>query len=195
MKKVIFAFLLAASVSSVQAQLQFGPKAGLNLANITGSDADGAKIQAGLYAGAFARFGLTESIKIQPELLFSAQGAKSEESFEGGTYTANIHLNYIAIPVMFQYHTASGFFAETGPQVGFLMSAKFKAEGESEDIKDSFKKTDFSWGLGAGYQLANGLGINARYNFGLSKLDEAGESNIKNGVIQVGLFYTLGGAE
>jgi hypothetical protein len=37
-----------------------------------------------------------------------------------------------------------------------------------------------------------GLGFNARYNIGLSKLDEGGNANAKNGVIQVGVFYAIG---
>lgn len=195
MKKVFFAFLFAASVGSVHAQVQFGPKAGLNLANIVGSDADGSKMQAGFYAGGFARLSLTDNIKVQPELLFSAQGAKYENNIEGTIINSNLHFNYINVPIMVQYHTQMGLFLETGPQIGFLMSAKTKTEGVTSDIKDTLKSTDFAWGVGAGYQLGNGLGINARYNVGLSKLDDADNSNVKNGVIQVGLFYVLGGSK
>lgn len=71
------------------------------------------------------------------------------------------------------------------------MSAKAKEDGESSNVKDYFKKTDFSWALGAGYQFGN-VGVNARFNFGLSKLDEDGEVKMFNRVFQVGLFYVLG---
>jgi len=68
----------------------------------------------------------------------------------------------------------------------------------SVDAKDGFKKINFSWGLGAGYKLSNGLGIGARYNLGLANIadnsdSEPGESgNIKLGGFHVGLFYTFG---
>jgi hypothetical protein len=94
---------------------------------------------------------------------------------------------------MLTWTSASGFFAQTGPQVGFLMSAKAKADGESVDVKEFFKKTDFSWGFGVGFASQSGFGVNGRFNAGLSKLDEAGEAKIKNSVIQVGVFYNLGG--
>lgn len=193
MKKVFFVFLLAGAMSSVNAQVQFGPKAGANFSNFSGSDASGAKMQVGFYGGGFARLSITDNIKIQPELLFSGQGSKYEENIEGQLLKYNTHLNYISVPVMVQYHAGSGFYGETGPQISLLMSAKAKGSGETLDIKDSYKKSEFAWGFGLGYQLSNGIGINARYILGLSKLDEAGEANVKNTNIQVGLFYSIGG--
>jgi hypothetical protein len=59
-------------------------------------------------------------------------------------------------------------------------------------VKDYFKKTDFSWALGIGYQSQSNIGVNARFNFGLSKLDEDGEVKMFNRVFQLGLYYLLG---
>lgn len=182
--------MFAATAGAVNAQVQFGAKAGANFATLTGDDVEDAKTKVGLNLGLFARLPLTESIKLQPELVYSMQGAKDDT--EGD---ASLNFNYINVPVMFQYHTTSGFFVETGPQVGFLTSAKFKFEDEDVDIKDEFKGVDFSWGFGLGYQLPAGFGVNARYNLGLSNIAEdfEGETpNIKNSVIQVGVFYTFG---
>ncbi|ULQ57914.1 PorT family protein [Flavihumibacter rivuli] len=189
MKKVFLVLLGAAALGTAKAQVQYGVKAGANFANVIGSDADDAKMKVGFNAGAFARFSINESFKVQPELVYSGQGAKYDDE----SLDLKLNLDYLNIPVLFQYHTNSGFFAETGPQLGFLLSAKLKADGESEDVKDSFKSTDFSWAFGAGYQFAQGFGVNARYNLGLSKIEESGEANVKNGVFQVGLFYTFGG--
>lgn len=192
MKKLFMFFVCAAALGTANAQVKFGPKAGLNLADITGSDATGYKMKAGIYAGGFARLHLSEKFAIQPELLYSGQGSKYETNVEGTIIKGDVNLNYITIPVMAQYHLPMGLYLETGPQIGFLASAKAKSGGSSTDIKDQFKSTDFSWGAGAGFQLPMGLGFNARYNFGLSKLDEGGNANAKNGVIQVGVFYAIG---
>ena len=62
---------------------------------------------------------------------------------------------------MAKYYVAEGFSLEAGPQIGFLMSAKMKAEsgGDSEeiDVKDDLKSIDFGINFGAGYKLENGL--------------------------------------
>lgn len=188
MKKVFLSFVLAASFLGASAQVQFGVKAGANIANLTGDDADGSKSKFGLNAGAFVEIPVAEKFSVKPELVYSLQGAKGEDDSD-----EKLNLSYINIPVLAKYNIAEGFFAETGPQIGFLVSAKAKDGDDDTDVKDAFKSTDFSWALGLGYELPAGFGINARYNFGLSKITEI-ESETKNGVFQVGVFYKFGSA-
>jgi len=38
---------------------------------------------------------------------------------------------------------------------------------------------------------ASGLGVDGRYNFGISDINNAGSNEIKNNVFQLGLFYML----
>jgi hypothetical protein len=92
---------------------------------------------------------------------------------------------------MMQVNTSSGFYGETGPQVGFLMSSKAKISGyPDEDIKDQTKGIGFSWGLGIGYKMQCGFGINARYNFGLSTIDDSDDqSKITSSGFFLGVFY------
>ncbi|MDP4217304.1 MAG: hypothetical protein Q8927_13970, partial [Bacteroidota bacterium] len=54
--------------------------------------------------------------------------------------------------------------------------------------------TDFSWAIGAGFLLPMNLGIDARYNIGLANIakDQSNGQSIKNGVIQIGVFYLFG---
>lgn len=194
MKKIFLLMAGIAVFSAVNAQVKFGPKAGLNLANLTG-DVEGTKMKAGFNLGGFAKFPIAESFSIQPELVFSTQGTKVKEEYEGLSYTSKMNLSYLNLPVLIQYNDASGFFAETGPQFGFLLSAKAKAEGEKMDIKDSFKSIDLSWAIGAGYLTKSNIGFNARFNLGLSSIaDSEGDEDVKvrNSVIQVGVFYVLG---
>lgn len=194
MKKIFLLMAGIAMFSAVNAQVKYGAKAGLNLANLTG-DVEGTKMKAGFNLGAFVKLPIAESFSIQPELLFSTQGTKVKDDFEGVEYTSKMNLSYINIPVLVQYNDASGFFAETGPQFGFLMSAKAKAEGEKVDIKDGFKTLDLSWALGAGYLTKSNIGFNARFNLGLSNIADAegeGDVKVRNSVIQVGVFYVIG---
>jgi opacity protein-like surface antigen len=179
--------ICASSFYAANAQVSFGAKAGLNVATLTG-DVEGAKSKVGFNIGAIAEISLSESFAFQPELVFSTQGAKFEEDGESAT----LKNNFLNVPLLAKYKTSSGFYAVTGPQIGFLMSAKAEVMDIEVDAKDAYKKTDFSWAFGAGYMVTPNIGIDARYNLGLSNNSEDEEGKIKNSVFQVGLVYKFG---
>ena len=199
MKKVVLFFAIAIAAFSANAQkVKYGVKAGANLFyQLTGDDADdfeeSRKMKLGVAGGAFANISLTEALSLQPELLYSTEGNLQKE----GDMKQSINLGYINIPVMLQYNIASGFFAETGPQLGFLTSAKAKMDDgddeETMDIKDDLKSINFSWALGVGYKMANGFGVGARYNLGLSSIADDDDTKIKSSGLNVSVFYTFGG--
>ena len=187
MKKGLLLFVCAIAITSLtHAQVRFGFKAGANLANLTG-DVEDTKMKFGFNAGAVAKISVSEAFSVQPELVFSTQGSK----FDGGGDAA-LKFNYINLPILAQYNT-SGFVIETGPQFGFLMSAKFDDGDDDVDIKDELKGLDISWAIGAAYLTESGFGVNARFNLGLSNISDSDEGKIKNSVIQIGVFYLLGG--
>lgn len=193
MKKFYLLLLTVFSLAAADAQVQFGVKAGANFSTFTG-DASGAKMKVGFHGGALVALPLFSEFSLQPEVMFSGQGAK----FSGSGLTATWSANYINVPVLFKYNNPTGFFAETGPQLGFLMSAKGKVSGQSDvDLKDQLNSTDFSWAIGVGYLIKTAnIGIDARYNIGLSNIakDNGGGGSTKNSVFQVGVFYLFGGA-
>nr|WP_315034545.1 porin family protein [uncultured Chryseobacterium sp.] len=175
---------------------KFGIKAGGNLSSITASDTQ-SKI--GLYAGAFVNVPLSATFSIQPEVVYSQQGAKAKDEYISSGYTIrNMRqtLGYINIPVMAQYSANSKFYLEAGPEFGFLINAKAKADinGKSYEAsnKDSLKTFNFGLGIGLGYKLASGLGFNARYIGGLTDIvkNGGGESS-KNTNFQLGLNYSF----
>ena len=187
MKKILFLFLTAFALITTQAQVRFGVKAGANFATLTGSDVSGAKMKVDFHFGGFAHIPLTSMFSFHPELLYSGQGAK----FDGG----KDNLSYLNIPVLFQYNNPSGFYVETGPQVGFILSAKEKVDGGSSvDIKDQVKSTDFAWALGLGFVTQANVGFGVRYNAGLSNIADGG-GKIQNGVFQLSVHYWFGSSE
>jgi hypothetical protein len=174
--------------------VKFGVKGSANFYKFGGSDGsdiEDQKMKVGFNAGGIANIPVSEMFSIQPELLFSNQGTAQEVGGE----TLKWDLNYINVPVMAQYNNPSGFYAETGPEFGFLMSAKAKFDGESEDIKEFFSGFNLSWGLGAGYKLPSGLGFGARYNLGLTSIADDSDSKVTNNGFTVGLFYMFGGSK
>jgi hypothetical protein len=60
----------------------------------------------------------------------------------------NLNLNYINIPLIFQYMYDNGFRLQAGPQLGVLVSAKSKTNNSESDVKDDFESIDlrnWSW--------------------------------------------------
>lgn len=187
MKKVIITsfFLFATLYTFAQAQLAIGIKGGPNFANLDGSSPEGTfKSRTGYHFGAFALIKLTK-IGIQPEILFSQQGSKVKTNTDD--FDANF--SYINIPVILKLYTIAGINLQVGPQFGFLS----RAEIDNDDVKDSFKKSDVSLALGAGWDLPFGLTLDARYNLGLSKINDSDQNydKIKNQVWQVSVGYKL----
>lgn len=182
--------LTGSFLAGASAQIQFGVKAGANMANFTGDNLDGAKWKIGFQGGALVSVPLFNEFSLQPEVNYSSQGFK----FDQGGETGSMNVDYVNIPVLFKYNNPGGFFAETGPQLGFLISAKAKSPGVSVDAKSAYKSTDFSWAIGVGYLISSlNVGIDARYNLGLSNIiKESGNGTAKNSVIQVDIFYLFG---
>jgi hypothetical protein len=191
MKKISFILLaLCFGFIGFAQRATFGLKGGVNLATFGGTNNDAYSNKVGYNVGFQLHLHMAPSIAVQPELVYSNQGAKYTVT---GT-EHSLHLNYLNVPVLLQYMAGGGFRLQTGPQVGFLTSVNDAVDGNSTNIfdKNDFKKTDFAWSFGLGYATAGGIGIDARYNLGLSNINNTGLSNnLKNNVAQVGIFVEL----
>ena len=187
-KSIVFALLLAGTTSFAQ-HFDIGIKGGANISNFTGSSNISewkASTLVGFHAGAFLGLYLGDNFSIQPEVLFSTQGAK----IDNGTTKDDYKLTYINVPVLAKYRFNGGFYIEAGPQIGFNVHST--VAGTSEDFA---KSTDLAIAGGLGFSSKIGLGIGARYVAGLSKVGDFNASttrpDYKNGNIQISLFYTL----
>lgn len=194
MKKIILMVVMVFTFGFVNAQekadMAFGVKGGLNISTITNADVDGVNTKSlvGFHVGFFGEFMISNKFAIQPEVLYSAQGTELE--FEG--ISGDLKLDYITIPVMAKYYVADAFSLELGPQIGFLVSAKAKSGGESEDVKDELKSTDVSLNFGVGYDITPNFMIGVRYSLGLTRLQDEifpGEDESKNSVFQISVGY------
>jgi len=145
----------------------------------------------GFHAGATVAFKITSNFLIQEEFLFSTQGAKSKGDFFTSQTNQNINLYYMAVPILLKYRTNSGFYIEAGAQTGY----KLKEDVAGSGTGDLFKKLDLAAAGGIGYQTKIGLGIGARYVYGLSKVGDFKASDItndfKNNAVQVSVFYVF----
>ena len=176
-----------ASAQSRYPQAEFGIKGGLDIANVNVEGSNNPDTKASGYFGIFAHVHLSRQFAFQPELLFSGQGYKQTIA---GT-DINTSLNYITIPILGQLMLGDGFRIETGPQPGLLVSAHDKANGNSQNVKSDYKGADLSWVFGLGYVGRMGFGVDARYNLGISNINDASSENVHNSVFAVGVFYQI----
>lgn len=222
-EKIILSLsIIAIATMSANAQIKFGIKGDMNASNIIGDHSLNAEetgdqdnlqytTKIGYNLGAFVNLPIKGKFSLQPEVICSLQGANYKitdtEDDEFGdettsTSTGHLNLSYIQVPILAKFTFGRKFYAQTGPQFGFLMSAQDKYSGGSDDVKSSFQSFDFAWGLGIGYTLPMGVGFDLRYNIGITAIDKNSSDDDNgdgldlkdhNSNLQVGVFYVFGG--
>lgn len=198
MKKLLFTSLLLIvfGVYNVHAQansdlVQWGFKAGVNFANLSGSDVDGSPdSRTGFQAGIVAEVPFTERLSIQPELYYSQQGATTKGEIMGSQIKMKMHLDYIHIAPIFKYYIIQGLNIQVGPQLGFNVNKDVTVEtelGNDTSSIDDVNDIDLDIVAGVGYKFDMGVFVNARYMHGFSKVSK--DNDVHNSVIQIGVGY------
>ena len=197
MKKLFLGLSIAAS--SLVFSQQFGIKGGMNVSSISDDGYDDTKSKVGYYGGVFVNIPASESFSIQPEVIYNNLGSEVKGTILGNSYSQKLNLNYITVPVMFQYKATPQFYLEAGPEFGFLVSAKSttttnNSTSTAELDKDNFNNFNMGVGLGAGFDITKNVGINARYVAGFSDVtkpssDPSTNAKNKNNTFQVGLNF------
>lgn len=215
-------FINAQEKTKSSSPITFGVKAGFNATTISRNDEkdnyydNDQKMKAGFNAGVFVNIPVAEKFSVQPELLFSQLGSKSEARYrnsEGNqtvTVEANdkINLNYLALPVMVQYNILPQLYVEAGPEFGFLLGGKskgdvtitersgnftsYQSEKYSDKINmDRFNRFNVGIGVGAGYYFTPQFGVTARFTAGLTNImkDNFDAFKARNNAFQVGVAY------
>ncbi len=224
MKKLFVTLMALVVATGAFAQIKVGVKAGGNIANISGmiSEENGldwgdlAKVtpsqsmKVGFNAGVWAEYKVMPLFGVQVELNYSTQGVNTKvetsSSLLGAasTTTTTYKANYINIPILAKFHFAN-IAAYVGPQLGFNVGFDTTTTTTTEDntnIKEGavekYNGADFSVALGAQYKFTPNIGVDVRYNIGLTntfpattndKGEVLTEAWGKQSVVQIGLFY------
>ena len=192
MKKTILliAVVLAAGVVSGQKTFTFGPKVGINIADLYASSAENTRDLNGtkpsLIVGAFAEYRALKWLAVSADVLYSRQGSTDKATWTergpgGGFVTESeefsYRLNYLNIPILANFYVTKGLALKAGIQPGFLIGSKLRVRSndgpwETADLKDEnlFRTTDIAIPVGLSYTLDYGLVIDARYNFSLNDI-------------------------
>ena len=160
---------LSVSAQSAPGTFSLKPMVGATLSSVRGSDADGVKMKFGLVAGAEGIYQVSDMFALSGGLLYSMQGFKTDTSLD-----LKMNTEYLNIPILANIYVAQGLALKAGVQFGLLTKAKAKGKygniEEDIDIKDQMKSLDLSIPVGVSYEINNSFTIDARYNFGLSKI-------------------------
>lgn len=176
-------------VMGVRAQdITVGPKVGFNVSNVSDSDLNS---KFSFHIGGFAEFKMSDFWAIQPELLYSRQGAADKIN---GT-KVKLRLNYLSIPVLAKLRVWDHLSVDLGPELAFALNGKRKAKDGGTTVKTSVDKNAFALNLALGVSYNwDDLMFSARYNLGLSNaLDEDVYGDNKNHVFQMSVGYRFGG--
>ena len=174
-------------------------KGGLNLANVTISEngrVDDAKTLASFQAGFIGDIGLGDFVSLQPGLLVTGKGSKTQsgESTDANYFKATTNPIYLEIPLnlVFKFGANEGpnFFAGAGPYFAIGIAGKNKTEGKFLGTAFS-NEGNIEWSnddpTTLDYEEGAGFGIMKRFDYGLNGI--AG-IDLKKAVLSVN--YGLG---
>lgn len=188
-------FIAILSSSSLFSQPQFGFRGGLNLNDIAsfyvvGFDEPSTEFRVGYHVGIVSKLKLSEKVNLQPSLLFTSKGYKSNEStyfnLVFGAESQTSITNYIELPVEFQYTFSEQIFAFIGPYIAYGIGGKLKTVSGGQETETNYlfesasiinppsngevliRNLDFGLNFGLGYQLNRSVAISIGHQLGLS---------------------------
>jgi hypothetical protein len=196
MKKIIVILFAIFATNAVIAQVNFGLRAGYNLATVNSSDdeiSEDGKALSGLNIGALMNVKLKGNLSFQTGLTIGAKGVSVAHDGHADKYK----FTAADIPMNLVLNTKSGLFVGTGLNFGYNLSGKLDAEDDPDENysfefgkgKDFFR-SDLGLNFLAGYQTKSGLFLSANSLVGLKDL-KPGPETWKNNLFSISIGYML----
>jgi hypothetical protein len=194
MKKILLSALFlcisASAFSQILPSFQFGIKGGANLSKFSTGNLLSSENTAGYYAGFYARVGAA-GINLQPEVYLA--GKNSSLKNQSGEIN-DVRFTSLDVPILVGTKIGAagvGFRLNTGPVVSFILNEEQKiGAAASNAIHGNFKDQAFAWQFGAGLDIGS-LGVDLRYEQGLTKLGQEGYQANRLSLFTLGLAYRL----
>jgi len=198
MKRLMTVLLIAAFAGLLAlpqpaaAGIQFGIKAGGNMAKPTGLDAQDPlatlKNKVGFTGGIFLAFNFGRVVTIQSEVLYTMKGAVYVALDD--SYTDKLYADYIEVPLLLKLKLPLPVvqpFIFGGPTVGFKLQEKLESNGEEIPLGEALlKNNDYGAIFGAGLNLGRNFQLDVRYSLGMQKVIATVQGEVqpdfKNGV-------------
>lgn len=203
-KGLIFLWILVVFTTTVNAQVKFGIKEGINLSTQSelGMLWDNNDIKTGFTLGAVIDYRFHNTLSFQTELNYKTEGLAYETSENSNTQEVNRNYDYFNVPILLKGRFSDqlglsekwlvSFYG--GPYYSYLRASESEVkESGITTINDYDNESNESdWGFIFGGEVARvfskgELFLDVRYEMGLS--DVSKDEDIKNKVIGLGIGY------
>ena len=200
MKKIILMVVAAMmATTNVKAQHEEGesiiqPRGGITLATLT--DTDDSKMKVNITYGVEFEHFISDKFSLAGGILFTDQGTNIESKPSDTT----LKLYYAAFPLTANYYLLPGLAVKAGVQPAYRVKARIEQDGEKIDLDNALEllfgndvkmnKFDLSIPIGLSYEF-KGFTLDARYNFGITKLFNDIDESVRNQVVTITLGYKL----
>lgn len=167
MKSIMTLIVLLATVGSGYSQkFHYGFGAGVNYTSLVlnPTNFDNSEYKVGFQISAVVGYGFSDKFGIQLEPGFVKRGSKVSNL---GSSSSNVNLNYITLPLLFQYSPFKNFSFLLGPECSYRLTANAITSGSSTDVAFLYD-SKFDVGINAGitYKVYNKMLLGLRYNRG-----------------------------
>jgi hypothetical protein len=187
---------------------KYGLLGGVNSATAKVDNSEGVDISSvwGFSFGGFATFQTSPNIIIQPELIYTGKGFKTEINLDDYDYeykeTDEWKFAYLEVPVLFKYVFQTGNMYITpfiGPSLSIAMSGKVsydsyqyyqnyeEEDSGSMDIKNQMEDIDFGLNFGTDLYFSEKIFLQLKYDLGLSKIFTKSVLESKNRVLSLSM--------
>ena len=187
---------------------KYGLLGGVNSATAKVDNSEGVDISSvwGFSFGGFATFQTSPNIIIQPELIYTGKGFKTEINLDVYDYeykeTDEWKFAYLEVPVLFKYVFQTGNMYITpfiGPSLSIAMSGKVsydsyqyyqnyeEEDSGSMDIKNQMEDIDFGLNFGTDLYFSEKIFLQLKYDLGLSKIFPKSVLESKNRVLSLSM--------
>ena len=174
MKRLLLGIVLLTTMGTYAQGIRYGVKMGLNFSTLQGDDFEDSSTRYGFAAGVSAEIPIGGSFFFQPEILYSGQGIKPNTGPSGNygngpdglpvrPFSERAELDYIQLPLLIKKNFKK-FNIHLGPQVGVGVW--------NSDNNAFYKNFDYSALAGIGYQIIEGVVLEARYSMGFRNVIE-----------------------
>ncbi len=181
-----------------QKKVSPGIRAGVNVATLSNINAD---FKTDFYAGGILSLNLGQRYTLQPELIYTRQGAGNVTFFddESGEPRGqeNVTIQYLSLGAINKFYFVDGFHGLIGPSLDMKIGKNFPRVDFDDD---DYGGMDLGISIGLGYTLPIGLTVEGRFKTGmldafnndyfLGLFDDPDDISL-NRVFQLGVSYSF----
>ena len=211
----VIIIIMISSYSFADINTNYGLKSGISIMKIKSSDTKDSDSIVKPCFGVYLSINYEGGFAIQPELLLTMKGGKTDYSSYGIIAIEEDVYTYLELPLLAKYNINAGnsvrFSVFAGPSIGMLLGTHYKltgldadylagllgvsTEGSAKDLGINTNPFEFSlqFGIGTSYKLMTGeINLDVRYCIGLTNVIKSTlDYDNKNSGMVVMIGYTF----